>query len=84
MSRVCKTPSEFPAGFYWNGGQRINYGTYPCWINDISLENDDDTNSQEHTRYLLPEVGEARTHDNSGRAFLQGGSNVAGDLDYVL
>ena len=53
MSRVCKTPSEFPAGFYWNGGQRINYGTYPCWINDISLENDDDTNSQEHTRYYL-------------------------------
>ena len=52
MSRVRKAPKEFPAGFYWYGGQRMNHGKYPSWLDDISSD-DNNVDPQPHSRYCL-------------------------------
>ena len=52
MSRVRKAPREFPAGFYWYGGQRMNHGKYPSWLDDISPD-DNNVDPQPHSRYCL-------------------------------
>ena len=32
QSRVCKCPSDFPAGFYWYGGKQKGPGRPPKWV----------------------------------------------------
>ena len=52
MSCVHKAPREFPAGFYWYGGQHMNHGKYPSWLDDISPD-DNNVDPQPHSRYCL-------------------------------
>ena len=55
QSRVCSCPVEFPAGYYWYGGQRKGPGRPHKWVHNLLAGSD----SQDRTTTRPPDREEA-------------------------